>query len=161
MIIFINGSINSGKSTVAKILADKLGKTALVEIDNLRAFIEWMPLDQAISISLDNAVSVIKNFVKSNINVIVPYPVSNKNYEYIIKELEKYKDIIEVFTLSPKLEVVLKNRGTRELSDFEKERIKYHYSIGIQNPDFGAIIDNSNETPNETAEKILRIVGDK
>lgn len=42
MIIFINGSINAGKSTVAEKLAKKFDKPALVEIDNIGAFFEWM-----------------------------------------------------------------------------------------------------------------------
>ena len=59
MIVFINGSINSGKSTLAKLLADKLGNCAVLEIDNLREFIEWMPIEKAISINLENAISLI------------------------------------------------------------------------------------------------------
>lgn len=39
MIIFINGSINSGKTTVAKILAREFSNIALVEIDSLREMI--------------------------------------------------------------------------------------------------------------------------
>ena len=62
---------------------------------------------------------------------------------------------IHIFTLAPKLEKVLGNRGTRELTDQEKERIKHHYDIGIPNPTFGEIIDNSNQTPQETADYIL------
>jgi len=45
MIIFINGSINAGKSTVAKMLAEKIPNTALVEIDVFHEMIEWMPID--------------------------------------------------------------------------------------------------------------------
>jgi len=158
MIIFINGSINSGKSTIAKILADRLGKVALVEVDSLRKFIDWMSIDKSIPINLENAVSVIKNFVKHNIDVVIPYPLSIDNYKNLIKNLKEYKDKIHVFTLSPKLKVALKNRGPRELSNQEKERIRHHYDIGIPNPDFGVIIDNSNETPEETTEKILKII---
>ena len=158
MIIFINGSINSGKSTVAKILADKINKTALVEIDKLREFISWMPLEDAVPINLGNALSVIKNFINKNINVIVPYPLSKNNYEFFMDGLKDYKDKIYIFTLNPKLEVALKNRGLREISEEEKKRIKYHYSIGIPNPDFGVIIDNSDQTPEESAEKILKAV---
>ncbi len=40
MIIFINGSINAGKTTIAKILAEKIPQTANVEIDELRNFID-------------------------------------------------------------------------------------------------------------------------
>ncbi len=40
MIILINGSINAGKSTVSKIISERLGNAALVEIDSLSAFID-------------------------------------------------------------------------------------------------------------------------
>ncbi|NCB20336.1 MAG: hypothetical protein EOM88_00215 [Clostridia bacterium] len=154
MIIFINGSINSGKSTVSKIIADKLGNTAVIEIDDLRNFIEWMPLDMAIPINLENALALIGVFINKGLNVIIPYPLSKKNYDYFLKNLTDIDDI-KVFTLSPKLEIALTNRGSRDLDDGEKDRIKYHYEIGINKPDFGVIIDNSNETPDQTVEKIL------
>lgn len=155
MIIFINGSINSGKSTIAKLLSQKINKSALIEIDSLRDFIGWMPLKESIYINLENTVSIIKNFIAKNINVIVPYPISQDNYDYLIDNLKDIKDQIIVFTLNPDLEVVLKNRGGRELTDWEKERIKYHYSIKINNPSFGEIIDNTNQKPEETAQIIF------
>lgn len=154
MVIFINGSINSGKSTVSKILADKLGNTAVLEIDDLRNFIEWMPLEQAIPINLENAVAVIRVFINKGLNVIIPYPLSKNNYDYFLKNLTDIDDI-KVFTLSPKLEIALTNRGSRDLDDGEKDRIKYHYEIGINKPDFGLIIDNSKETPQQTASQIF------
>ena len=154
MIIFLNGSINSGKSTIAKLLAKKLGNSAIVEIDSLREFIDWMPLDESIPINLENAVAVVKVFVKNNLNVIIPYPLDKKNYNYLVSEL----DGLHVFTLSPRLEVALQDRGSRKLTQWEKERIKYHYSIGINNPGFGIIIDNSDETEEETVSRILKMI---
>jgi chloramphenicol 3-O-phosphotransferase len=156
MIIFLNGTINAGKTTVAKILVSKLPNTALVEIDALREMIDWMPIDKAVPINLENAVSVIKNFSKHSINSIVPYPLTEKNYTYISHELADLKDTIKVFTLSPNMEKALTNRGTRELSPEEKDRVKYLYSIGIHEPSFGETIDNSNQTPEETADYILQ-----
>ncbi len=161
MIIFINGSINSGKTTVAKILARKLSNAALVEIDSLREMIEWMPIDQAIPINLENAISVIKNFAKRNLNVIVPYPLSQKNYDYIVNELKDIDTKIYFFTLAPKIEKILMNRGGRELNSPEKERIKHHYNIGINNPSFGTIVDNTDQTPAETAGEILKTISNK
>lgn len=156
MIIFINGSINSGKSTVAKLLVDRLGNTALLEIDCLRDFIKWMPLEQAIPINLENAVAVIKVFINKGLNVIIPYPLSKDDYMYLFENLKEVSDNISLFTLSPKLEIALTSRGSREPSDWEKDRIKHHYAIGIQNPEFGVIIDNSNENPEQTTEQILK-----
>ncbi len=152
MIIFINGSINSGKSTISKLLQKELGKTAVVEIDSLRAFIEWMPLEQAIPINLQNAASVIENFANQQLNVIVPYPLSKESHDYFLRELKDYQLIF--LTLAPKLDIILNNRGNRELSKWEINRIKHHYQIGIHNPEFGTIIDNSNQTPEETLESI-------
>ena len=155
MIIFLNGSINAGKSTVAKLLAKELPNTALLEIDSLREMIDWMPIDQSVPLNLENAVSVIRNFAARNLNVIVPYPLSQKNYDYVMGKLKDLDTEIHTFTLAPRIEKTLTNRGSRELSGKEKERIKHHYDIGIHNPNFGEIIDNSEQTPEETAKYVL------
>jgi hypothetical protein len=155
MIIFINGSINAGKSTVAKLLVKELSNTALLEVDALRDMIDWMPIDQAVPINLENAVSVIRNFAHNGLNVIVPYPLSQKNHDYIIEQLKDINTNIFIFTLAPKLERVLTNRGTRELDDGERLRIEHQYNIGVHNPLFGEIIDNSHQTPEETRDYIL------
>ena len=158
MVIFINGSINSGKTTVAKILVKKIPNTAHIEVDTLRSFIEFMPLDKSIPINLENTVSLIKNFVKNKLNVIVTYPLSQKNYDLIAKNLEGLNDKIYYFTLNPKISSITDNKRGRNLTDWERERIKYHYEIGINNPSFGKIIDNTNQTPEETAESILKFL---
>ena len=155
MIIFINGSINSGKSTVAKILFKELPNFALVEIDAFHEMINWMPTNKAVPINLENAVFAIKNFAKKGIGSIVPYPLSQKNYDYMMGELKDVDTKIYVFTLAPKLDKALTNRGERELTKEEKDRIKYHYDIGIHAPNFGEIIDNSEQSPEETAKVIL------
>ena len=155
MIIFLNASINSGKSTIAKMLANSIPNVALVEIDALRSMIDWMPIDKAIPINLQNTVSLIKNFTSHDINVIVPYPLSEQNYDYMMSELKDIDTKIYTFTLSPKLDKVITNRGNRELNNSEVERIKYHYDIGIHNPSFGKIIDNTEQTSEEIAKIIL------
>ena len=155
MIIFINGSINAGKTTVANLLLKKLSNTALVEIDAFGAMIDWMPIDKAVPINLENAVSVIRNFVMRGLHVIVPYPLSQKNYDFMLDVLKDLNTKIFVFTLAPKLEKVLMNRGGRELTDWERNRIKYHYKLGIASPSFGEIIDNTEQTPEQTADYIF------
>lgn len=90
----------------------------------------------------------------------MPYPISQENYEKIIENLKGLKTKIYFFTLSPSLESVLKNRGTRELNEWEVNRIKYHYQIGVNSPSFGDIIDNTDEPPSETADKILNKISE-
>lgn len=155
MIIFISGSINSGKSTVGALLAKKLGKVAFLEVDTLSAFIEWMPIDERVPINLDNTVSVIRNFAKRGLDVIVLYPLSVKNYQYLAESLKDIDTPIFCFVLNPSLDVALSERGKRKLTDWEKERIQYHYDTGINNPGFGVVVDTTSQTPEETAQVIL------
>jgi adenylate kinase family enzyme len=155
MIIFINGSINTGKTTIAKLLGKEIPNSAIVEIDRLHGFIAWMDIRQAVPINLENAVSVIKNFANRHFHVIVPYPLSKANYQYILNKLAKFSQEIQVFTLAPKKKVALSNRGSREVNDWEKNRIHIHYKNKLHQPNFGIIIDNSNDTPEQTLKKIL------
>lgn len=115
-----------------------------------------MPINQAVPINLENAVTVIKNFVNHVFNVVAPYPLSKKNYEYLKSCLKNLSQSIYVFTLNSAIDKALLNRGERELINWEKERIKYHYKIGINNPDFGVVIDNSIQAPEQTVEEILK-----
>lgn len=155
MIVFLNGSINAGKSTVAKLLAKEMPNSALVEVDSLSAMIDWMPIDRSVPINLENAVAIIQNFVKRGLNVIVPYPLSQKNYEYMTAHLNDCDADIFVFTLAPSIEKAQSDTQDRKLTEWERERIKHHYDIGIPNPTFGKIVDTTNQTPEETAAYII------
>ena len=86
--------------------------------------------------------------------MVIPYPLSEKNYEYIKNNL-KVKSNIYFFTFNLDLVEVLKDRGSRKLDDWERKRIKHHYEIGINKPSFGKIIDTTNKTPEETLELIV------
>lgn len=155
MIIFISGPVNSGKTTVSKILERKIPNTAVIEVDDIRKMVEWMPLFNALSLDLCNTISLIKNFVYKKINVVIAYPIRKKDFNYIKKNLSGINSEIYFFTLSPKIEFAMKNRGERKLFDFQMKKIKHHYKIGIANPDFGEIIDNTYQTPEETADIII------
>lgn len=157
MIILINGSINLGKSTVAKILAKKIPQTANIEVDQLRHFISFLPLEnETIKINIENAALLAKNFAKHGFNSIINYPLSQDSYDYLIDAFKITKQKIFTFTLAPKLEIALTNRGKRKLTNWELKRIKYHYDTGIPNPSFGVIIDNSYQKPEEAAEELLK-----
>lgn len=114
MIIWINGSINSGKTTIAKLLGEKLEKTAVIEIDELRHFISFTSLEEAIPINLENAIMLAKNFIRYGYIVVIPYPLSEKNKEYIQKSLFDTDIEIKIFSLKPSLGVALSDRRERQ-----------------------------------------------
>ncbi|MBD3250120.1 MAG: hypothetical protein GF381_00930 [Candidatus Pacebacteria bacterium] len=156
MIVFINGSINAGKSTIARLLASKLTNTANVEIDSFHEFIHWLEIDKAVPINLENAVLVINNFARHGYNVVVPYPLSQKNYEYLKKELGDNE--LYFFTLSPNIKKAQSDTIDRKLTQWERDRIQHHYDIGVSSPTFGKIIDNTDQAPEETVEEIISLL---
>ncbi len=125
-----------------------------IEVDLLHDMVDWMPLEDAIPLNLKNTLSLTLNFIKEDINVIITYPLSKTEYEFFNKnlplEVERF-----FFTLNPRIDYTITNRGSRELTEWEIERIKFHYSTGINNPGFGIIIDNTIQSPEETISDIL------
>ncbi len=154
MIIFINGSINSGKSTAGKLLAEKLGYE-FIEFDDIRHTISEPNIEKALPQVFDRGIKLLNKLDQDGNSVVVAYPLSQRNYDLLKNKLSKPPLVI---TLSPRLDVVLKNRGGRKLDDAERERIKYHYKIGINSPNFGFIIDNSDLSINETIQTIAGLI---
>ena len=156
IVILINGPINAGKSSVSKALCRLLPRTAHVEVDALRDFIQWMPLDESIALNLKNAGAVGGNFLASGLNVVVSYPLNQEEYVYLSEQYRPFE--VYCFTLSPRLEVLHRNRGGRPLTEWERERISFHYQSGIASPSFGVSVDNSDLTAEQTAQKILKAI---
>ena len=160
-VININGPINSGKSTVSKILVKKLNNAVFVEVDDLLSDEEQENLGLTMEEGWSERTRRLNELVneyKKNKNydeVVFAYPISENLY----KEWKAFEDKTTSFvniTLAPKLEVCLTNRGQRELEEWEINRIKQMYEEGYHNRDFAdLIIDNSNKTPDETADEIL------
>lgn len=153
MIVWINGSMNAGKTTVAQILKKEIPQVA--HIEKLRQFVEWMSIEQSIPLNMKNIASLTRNFVESGLNVIISYPVSAENFLLVQDMLSDLDQPIQLFTLSPRLELVTMDRGDRVLESWEIETIKESYRVGLHRPDIGVIIDNSDQTPRETARHIL------
>jgi chloramphenicol 3-O-phosphotransferase len=155
MLIVLNGSINAGKTTTAQTLCRLLPDTAHVEVDSLRAFIAWMPLEESIPLNLENAVAVTRVFLKHGLNVVLSYPLRAEDYEWLRKQFDCP---IYFFTLRPPMSTSQSQRGERVLSEWEVARIAYHYNTPGANPDLGVVIDNSQMSPEDTARVILRHV---
>lgn len=155
MLIFISGSINSGKTTTSKALAEKLG-AALVNVDDLNDTIPNFNLATDLDKSMDLAIQTINRYVKQGKDVVANYVVRQKDYDRFEKEINIRPQI--VITLAPRLEVTQSKRGDRDLSEWEVSRIKYHYDTGIASPKFGYIVDNSELTIDETVDHIINII---
>ncbi len=152
MLIVLNGSINAGKTTTSKMLCQLLPRTAHVEVDSLREFIAWMPLEESIPLNLESAVAVTRVFLNHGLNVVFSYPLRAADHAWMLGQFDVP---IHFFTLRPPLKTSQQQRGARVLSDWEVSRIAYHYQTDGANPDLGFVIDNSQMTPEQTARVIL------
>ena len=156
MIILLSGPINSGKTTVGKALATLLPRTAHLEGDLLRELVHFLPLETAIAISLENAAAITSNLARRGIGVIFTYPLGQEDYDYLLRAFAELPASIHTFILSPPLEIALNDRGERQLSGYERRRIREQYQDNRHQPAFGIQIDNTTQTPEETAAMIMQ-----
>lgn len=156
ILVFISGSINSGKTTTSKLLAEKLG-AALINVDDLNDTITNFNLATDLDKSMDLAIAKINEYLAEGKDVVANYVVRQRDFDRFAKEVHTKEQY--VITLAPRLEVAQGKRGDRQLSEWEVARVKHHYDTGVANPAFGHIIDNSDIDIEEAVERIQKIIG--
>lgn len=159
MIIVLDGPINAGKSTVGAKLVRRLPHSVHIEVDRLRHFAPGLALEQAIPYVLDDAAQLTASWINRGFHVIVNWPIARANLRRFTSLAEETGTSLFVFTLLPKMEVALRDRGQRQLSSAEQERIRQMYA-GMYAPGkaAGKVIDNSVQTADETTEEILAYI---
>jgi len=161
MIVLLNGCINSGKTTIAKSIIERSIGFAHIEVDALRDFIRWMPLEETIELNIRNAIAVAKNFHENGINSVISYPLSEENFNDIKELLVGTSIELHAVALYPGIDKLKINRGKRELTEWEMKRIDELHTMGLSQPCFGTVIDNSEQTIEETTDSVLQVVGIK
>jgi len=159
MIIFINGTINSGKTTVSKELQDRLIDAVHIEVDDLRNFASFLSLEEVIPHALEDSLSLTKSWVQRGYHVIVSWPISVSHHEQFL-DLSRELDVsLLTFTLKVRKEIAMSNRGGRELNSWELNRIEEIYSDSLI-PDVGVVIDSSDLSIEKTVNAVLDYVND-
>jgi hypothetical protein len=147
--------MNSGKSTIAKLLVQKIPNAVHLEVDTLFQFVDHLETVDVEKVIWENVLVLTQSYIDNNLSVIISYVFGEAKADELVEKLSKIDKKVYLFTLSPELKLALSNRGTREVNDNEKERIKLHYAQGINISTKGIIIDNSTQTPDETVMVIL------
>ncbi len=164
LILNVNGPINSGKTTVSKLLVQKIPNAVFIEVDDL------MSDEEEVSLGLERRAGFeerrkrldhqLTEYKKSKTHdvVIFAYPMTEKDFKRWQAFADDQTQFLNI-TLAPDLETCLRNRGMRSLTEWEKNRIRQMYEEGYHNRE-GAdlIINNTTQTPEETAEVILAFV---
>ena len=156
MIICLDGPINAGKSTVGALLASRMPHTVHIEVDHLRRFAGSLTLDQAIPYVLSDATSLAASWTKRGFHVVINWPTGRANHQRFAAAIVETGAPLFTFTLLPRLDIAIQDRGHRRLSEQESERIKGMVA-GLYADDqaVGLLIDNSDQTADETVQIIL------
>lgn len=160
-IININGPINSGKTTISKILANKMPKALFIEVDDLLSDEEQERLGLSMQQGWVERTNRLDKIVRNEKKlqryqtIVFAYPIAKNTYEEWKAWEDENTQFINI-TLAPQLDVCLQNRGNRVLEEWEKIRIKEMYEQNYHCPKFAdLIIDNSAQTPEQTLQKVL------
>lgn len=165
MIYLITGLMASGKSTVAQLLAEKLPKAVHLRGDVFRKMIvsgrkemSASPSKEALA-QLDLryrlTAGVAKEYHQAGFDVVVQDNYYGEKLPYMIKRLSP--EPVFTVVLCPDANIIREreeNRGKTGYSGFDIETLYQDFMANT--PRIGLWIDNSFETPEETASRILK-----
>lgn len=164
-IYLITGPAGSGKSSVTKALAKKFKRSAVIEVDTLRAMVKggyvrpWPyneEVDLQLSLAAKNACDIAINFVKNDFTVFIDDVVGRKLLEQY-SEFFKDKNFKAVL-LMPSMESLLKRFDDRGDNKDLRERTTELHKRFLEKKDKlnWQIIDSTNQTLEETVEEIYK-----
>ena len=159
--IWISGSINSGKSTVATALNKKIKKSVNIECDTLRHFATYENLETIGDYISTDALDLAKKWIERGYLPIITWPVYGEGLNKMISYSKKLSIEPFIINLIPSKETAKHNRGERELTEKEINRIEYLYETeNIGNPLMGYSINNTNQTVGETVKEVMNCIGE-
>jgi len=158
-VVCLNGSINSGKSTIGRALAQILPNAEFVEGDD-----HGIPEGTDFHEMIDRAIDRLLRFIHQSQQdfLVISYPLRHEDFVRLQEAARQREATLFVATLAPPLDVTLSNRGARLLSKDERTRIREMYAEGYADRDFSDIFITKAESPSvisrSIAEAVLRKV---
>lgn len=167
-IIVITGIQAAGKSTVARLLAQRFERGVHIEADALQQMIvaggEWASepgvmtagAERQLRLRLRNSCLLAKSFFEAGFTVVIDDIIIGERWEHLKSDLDGLP--FELIVLTPSAETVAEQRdagrGKRVLG--EKWARYLDGALRATMGDVGIWIDNSNQAPEETVDEIVR-----
>lgn len=164
--IFVLGAQGVGKTTIARLLKEKLSSTH-IDFDWIRDFHmnkNWSNANDAEEeMSIEKLVLLLENYVKHDYKNVIVGGFTEKNIERVLQELQGHKGIVITLYLTD--DEVLKQRVLTEsrdsgFRDFEKS-IEFNKKLrdALHFPNEHKI-NNTNQSPEETVNQIVDLIGE-
>ncbi|HWX48093.1 MAG TPA: DUF2062 domain-containing protein [Roseomonas sp.] len=156
VVLHLNGSINSGKSSIGRALAEMLPGAEFVEGDD-HGLPTSLPRERRWAGALQRIARCIA--ISRAPWLVVAYPLDEAAYRSLRAACAARGARLRVVTLAPPLEVALSERGGRRLSEEERQRIGEMYAKGYAERPFSELIfDPSDLTPEASARELARLL---
>jgi len=162
-IIIISGAPGSGKTTVAKLLKEKL-QFPYIDLGWLREFHldrEWKQANEKEErMSFENLVSILKNYIKNDYRNVIVTDLTDSKVREIPSAFEK--DNFIIFSLTIKTDEELQKRvlGERD-SGFKNVEEALRWNKDLKERQLlpnERKIDNSHNDSSKTVEEILKLI---
>ncbi|WP_175746508.1 shikimate kinase [Burkholderia pyrrocinia] len=153
-VIHLNGPINSGKTTIGRALARTLPDARFIDGDDHDAP-DDAPFDVQWAIALERLVTQIANTRERHL--VIAYPIGEAEFARLRAACDTRDARLFVVTLAPPEAVAASDRGSRVLTDWERQRIAEMYREGYAARAFSdCVIDTSNASADACATEIAR-----
>jgi len=167
-LIVIDGPMGAGKTTVSKLLHEKLHKkkrlNALISLDRLKRIISGYKMDSKIHLKLasDIGISMTKEYLKNNIDVIVEKAFTRA--EFVDSFIRPFKKKARLFVYQIEVPTDIGARRVRERplhpeikkrppkSKFERN-IRHYSQFKYKKAE---VFDSSKLTPRQIVNKIIK-----
>jgi len=140
LVIVINGTINSGKSTIGQRLAGRLPHTRFIEGDD-HGVASSAPFEQMLDLAIGRLAQLIR---EAREHLVIAYPLRMRDYKRLAEVSAAHGHSLMVVTLAPPQRVALSQRGDRLLGDDERRRIIRMYEEGYHNRPFTDVMVTGN-----------------
>ena len=167
-IIVVTGIQAAGKSTVARMLAQRFGRGVHIEADVLQQMIvsggEWITEPGVISeeagcqlrLRLHNASLLARSFLEAGFTPVVDDIIIGERYDQLKSELPGVPFEVIVLAPSPDLVAIKRDAGRGKRVLGEKWARYLDHALRQTMAGEGMWVDSGDQTPEETVEEIIR-----
>lgn len=161
-VIILTGPPGAGKNTIAQIIAKRRNQCAVIDVDLVR----WMILQphkapwegnegkKQQMLGARNACLLAHNFFKEAYEVIILDVLTTDTVKLYKKQLQKNK--VKIILLFPTYEEIIRRNIFRPPRLKENE-VKMLYDQQKEFTEYDEIVDNTNLSPEETAQKVIQL----
>lgn len=151
LVIVLNGSVNSGKTTTGRALAEMLPGAVFIDGDD-HGVPSSVPFDEMIELSLDWLVTKIVEATASIL--VIARPLRDSDFARLQSVAKTCGAELVVVTLAPPLIIAGADRGDRKLDAWERNRVPEMYAEGYANRGFSDLVITKMVSPEMTAREI-------